>query len=201
MPLLAFLIGFYGYVLPGIINMMLMELYLQKRKSLLAFVFVLALLFEFIYCYYSLLFFNYFSKNTNLMLYLTVIGCLCTLLIGIWMLIGAHQATKQHSDNNYVSRGIISIIFHPQQIPFWLITFVQLKPLIKIDSAFLFALFNVIGCASIFMLYMFGGSRFIKYLNLKISTVKKAVSLLWIAISVISLFNIVLHNIIICKYF
>ena len=195
MPVIAFLIGFYGYLLPGIINMTMMELHLQKRHSVLTLVFLLALTFEFSYCYFSLLFFNFFSKNTDLMLYLTVIGCLFTLAIGIWMLVGVQKTIKQNTKDNYISRGVINIIVHPQQIPFWLITFVQLKPFIKIDSVLTFSLFNVLGCAAIFLLYILGGNRFMSYMNLKLTTVKKAVSILWIVISVVSLLNVTIKHI------
>ena len=191
MYLIAFLTGIYGYIFPGNINLMLMELYGNKRFLLLSFVFVLSLVFEFIYCYTSLRFFKWFNGSSDLIHYLTFAGSFLSLLFGIWML----AANKKQEDfkqlNATITRGIISIIIHPQQITFWLFVYVQLSVFFTINSFGKFSLFNILGCAVIFIAYALGGSRIASYLKLNTSTIRKGVGIIYLLSGIITLVKLV----------
>ena len=65
MILIGIPIGFYGYLFPGNINLMVLELYSTKRYQLLILMLILIVLFESIYCGVSLRFLNAIKSNSG----------------------------------------------------------------------------------------------------------------------------------------
>ena len=113
-------VGFYGYIFPGNINLMVLELYVSKRYRLLVPVLGLIVLFESIYCALSLTFLNSIKNNSNFYTSIEIVSYSLIFVMGLWM-VAEKQKNKRATRANTILRGVLSIIIHPQQIPFWLI--------------------------------------------------------------------------------
>ena len=191
MIVLAMLIGFYGYLFPGNINLMILELYATKRYSILTLVGVIVILFECLYCYFTLQFIDRLNDNQQLYQYLEWAAYLLTLIVGLWMLL--EEKTKNEHRKGNIYRGLLSTIIHPQQITFWIVMSVLFNNIIYFEMnshalpAFVF--FNAIGVALVLWCYAVYGSKLLDLLKLKISTISKSIGAFYIVYSLISLIN------------
>lgn len=193
MSIIGIPIGFYGYLFPGNINLMVLHLYSEKRYRFLLFIFVLAVFFESTYCFFSLYFFSRFNANLQWLSYLKHCGYALTLLMGIWMLLD--KKTKRENQNtSTVYRGFISIIIHPQQIPFWLLVGVLFQDIIfkplSFWSLLQFVVFNAIGTFLILLCYALLGKKLLDFIKLNITQITKIIGLSYILISLSYLLKI-----------
>ena len=167
----AFIIGLYGYLFLGNINMLLMHLQADKKYMLLALILLLALVFEFAYCYSALVACNWFSSQHGLLKLFTISGCVMGCILGLWMIL---EKPKSINGKNkaLLSRGILSIIIHPQQIPYFICVFFLLHSLNIMPDIHWFALVNTIGCAVVFCCYAWKGNALIpvSYTHLTLPT-------------------------------
>ena len=191
MIVLAMLIGFYGYLFPGNINLMILELYATKRYSILTLVGVIVILFECLYCYFTLQFIDRLNDNQQLYQYLEWAAYLLTLIVGLWMLL--EEKTKNEHRKGNIYRGLLSTIIHPQQITFWIVMSVLFNNIIyfEMNSHALPAVvfFNAIGAALVLWCYAVYGSKLLDLLKLKISTISKSIGAFYIVYSLFSLIN------------
>ena len=191
MIVLAMLIGFYGYLFPGNINLMILELYATKRYSILTLVGVIVILFECLYCYFTLQFIDRLNDNQQLYQYLEWSAYLLTLIVGLWMLL--EEKTKNEHRKGNIYRGLLSTIIHPQQITFWIVMSVLFNNIIyfEMNSHALPAVvfFNAIGAALVLWCYAVYGSKLLDLLKLKISTISKSIGAFYIVYSLFSLIN------------
>ncbi len=198
MSLIGIPIGFYGYIFPGNINLMVIELYKSKRYRNLFIVLGLIVLFESIYCVSSLLFLNVIQLNHKLYNSIELTSSFLILIMGIWMVIENRKDIKR-SQQNTVLRGVISIIIHPQQIPFWLIAgvFVRKFAYVKMDNwgLFNFVLFNSIGTLCAMALYMILGNKILNYFSFHIGHINRVIGGVYIFLAFynISLYFVSLH--------
>lgn len=187
-------IGFYGYIFPGNINLMVVELYSLKRYKFLIFTLGLILAFETMYCIVSLLLLDTLKHNTNIYTTIETVSYLMIVGMGLWMLLENKKNTKQ-SHKNTIYRGIISIIFHPQQIPYWVIMGVVVNQFVPLYTNRLalynFAVFNAIGTLLAMLFYIILGSKLLNYLNLNIQQINKVMGCVYIVLGIYGL----LHNI------
>jgi len=176
MSLIGIPIGFYGYVFPGNINLMVLELYNSKRYKFLVFMLSLIIIFESIYCVVSLTFLSSIRNDVRFFDIIESISYTFLLMMGLWMLL-ERKGQKNKSNQNTVFRGIFNIIIHPQQIPHWLIagsiisgvfSFNQIK-----GGIITFALFNSIGTLLAMAFYMFFGGKILTYFNLNMFHINK----------------------------
>lgn len=181
-------IGFYGYIFPGNINLMVVELYSSKKYKSLLLALSLILLFETIYCIISLLLLNTFKLNPSIYKTIEIISYAMVLLMGLWMIF-ENKKDKQKSQNNTVYRGALSIIFHPQQIPFWVIMGVVINKFVPFTTnnlaLYQFAFFNAIGTFLAMLFYMVLGSRLFNYLKLNISEINKVMGILYVVLALL----------------
>ena len=63
MSIIGIPVGFYGYLFPGHINLMVVDLYAAKKFKLLSIILALIVVFESIYCGVSLTFLNAIKIN------------------------------------------------------------------------------------------------------------------------------------------
>lgn len=180
-------IGFYGYLFPGTINIMLMQTFHNKQLKLLFQLIFLALFFEGLYCFLSIKLFSVLAQNIFLQKILNVSSILLILIIGIWM-VAEKKETPNHYSNT-LKRGILSIIIHPQQIPFWLVfgnLVNSLTPLYNNDfNLLLLILFNSIGVTLVFALYIVFGNEIIKRFSLKFNSITKDIGFMYVVLSII----------------
>jgi hypothetical protein len=176
MSSIGILIGFYGYLFPGNINLMVVHLYASKQYKILLLMLLLILFFESMYCGVSLYFLSSLHANTKWYAIIEIVSFILILLMGLWMVFENKKDTKV-TQQNTVYRGVFSIIVHPQQIPFWIVAGVLLSGLVKFDmniSALMqFVLFNAIGTLLVMVSYMLLGSKLINYFKLNLAQINK----------------------------
>jgi len=185
MIFLGLLIGFYGYIFPGNINLMFVELYRCRKYRSIFLILLLALIFESIYLFISFRLLGAISSKERLFTCIQYISYGLILCMGIWMLLEKTQNRKAtHLHTLY--RGIISIIVHPQQIPFWLVTglLIHSRMLFSSDNTvfygFLFC--NAAGALAAFIFYMLSGKLLLDYFKLNTGIINKGMGVLYIGL-------------------
>jgi hypothetical protein len=189
MSVVGIVIGFYGYLFPGNINLMVLELYRQRRYALLAGATTVVLAFESLYCFATLRLLDEIQASLGWFRYLELAAYLLTIALGIWMFLEKKLEGKQFSGTLY--RGILSAILHPQQIPFWLFMGILFH-----DSIFetvgawslpIFVCCNLIGTLLILSIYAYAGAMLMQRLRIEIKTLNKIAGIVYIAIGIVSL--------------
>lgn len=186
MNIIGLPIGLYGYLFPGNINIMMIDLYRNKKFNLLVIGLIAMAVFETIYCIGTLQFLETIKTNVALFKAIEIISFLMTLAMGMWMLFEKKKDPNKVNKSNTM-RGFISIVFHPQQIPFWVIIAVLINPLLNNEEAYsltLFAFSNAIGALLAMLIYITIGSRMISFFNINSNSINKAIALVYIGMSV-----------------
>ena len=192
MILIGIPIGFYGYLFPGNINLMVLELYNTKRYQLLLLMMILIVVFESIYCFASLTFLQGIKSNVKFYSTIEIVSYLLIFIMGLWMLF-EKKNNKTSVHQNTITRGMISIIIHPQQIPFWVIAGVLVNRVVNVNmnlwTLSVFVLFNAIGTLLVMFSYMFFGKKILGYFKLNISHINKAMGVVYILLALYHFFN------------
>lgn len=192
MIFIGLLIGFYGYLFPGNINLMVMDLYISKKYKILAVVLLLIVLFESIYCFFTLSLLTIVKENNAWYKWLETGSYILVLVMGIWMLL-ENGKSKKTVQKNTLYRGIISTIIHPQQIPFWLIIGVMINPWMvfgmNVFAMVGFVILNAIGVLLAMYIYMFFGQKILGHFNLTLSFINKVMGGVYIIIACYVLFR------------
>jgi hypothetical protein len=190
MSIIGIPIGLYGYLFPGNINLMVLDLYASKKYRLLAGVLALIVLFESIYCLLTLLLLGGLTQSSHWYKSLQAGSFILILVMGVWMLLESRKS-KQAVHKNTLYRGIINVIIHPQQIPFWLIIGVVINPLMKFGMDVFamagFIIFNAAGTLLAMGIYMFFGNEILQYFKLNLSNINKMMGVVYIGIGGYSL--------------
>jgi small neutral amino acid transporter SnatA (MarC family) len=185
MSIIGLPIGLYGYLFPGNINIMVLDLYASKKYQTLLMVLSLIVLFESIYCICTLVFLGELTTTGSMYSWVEISSSILILIMGLIMLIEKSN-NKKALQKNTLYRGIFNIIFHPQQIPFWLFIGVVFKPLEKFEmnyftiAAFIF--FNAVGTIMAMFVYMFFGNKLLQFFKLNISHLNKAMGVVYLLI-------------------
>ncbi len=193
MSIIGIPIGFYGYLFPGNINLMVVELYGAKRYKLLSLMLLLIVVFESLYCGLSLMFLNVIKSSSQFYKTVEIGAYVLIFIMGLWMI-----AEKRHNKNsahqNTIIRGVFSIIIHPQQIPFWVVAGVLIKKVVQLNSNTsalpLFILYNAIGTLMIMFTYMIFGKKLMNYFKLSISPINKVMGSVYIFLAVYQLLSL-----------
>jgi len=181
-------IGFYGYLFPGNINIMAMDLYDSKKYRLLLLMLGLIVLFESVYCILTLSLLKRIKTNTLIYDDIQLIAFFLTFAMGLWMVLEKKKIKAPHQSTFY--RGLFSIFVHPQQIPFWFIMGIVILPAIKFDmsvsSLIGFVMFNAIGTFLAMCLYMGLGAKLLRYFNLNLFQINKLIGIVYVILGVYS---------------
>lgn len=182
-------LGFYGYLFPGNINLMVLELYRAKKVHFLVFVLFLIVLFESLYCWFSLNFLVEFKSSEQFNTQFEIAAYILLASMGVWMIF-ENKKEEVKIQRNMIFRGIFSIVFNPQQIPFWLIFGIIVSKYIPLhvgfSNLFLFIFFNCLGTLLAMFAYMYFGIKLFKFLNLNLARLNKVMGLVYILIAVFS---------------
>jgi small neutral amino acid transporter SnatA (MarC family) len=191
MILPGIVIGFYGYLFPGNINLMVLELFRSKQYKRLVLALAMIVLFESMYASISLIFLNEFNSNTILFKKLELAAGILILILGLWMIV-ENKNNQKAIHNNTLYRGIISIIIHPQQIPFWIIAGIFIKKVLQnnLNNRDIIGLVigNGIGTILIMVFYMIFGNKILNYFKLNIANINKVMGAVYILLAVYGLF-------------
>lgn len=186
MSSIGILIGFYGYLFPGNINLMVVHLYTSKQYKLLWQMLALIALFESLYCAAVLYSLQALHKESYWYHIVEIVSYIMILLMGIWMLF-EKKTTAKAASNNTVYRGLLSIIIHPQQIPFWLVAGVLLNATLRFSDGcknlLPFVGFNAIGTLLVMLCYMLVGSKLIHYFKLNLAQINRVMGSLYVLLA------------------
>jgi len=190
---IAFLLGFWGYLMIGNINLAVLELAKYERRSALTRFIAVLIIFEFIYCFGSLYFLQYLTIYAQVILIAKYTAILLLIILGLWALL-EKPGDVIIERKNIVIRGYWSAILHPQQIPFWLLWGVYLIETNVITSdvvslAF-FAGFNVFGAFCMLMCYVRFGNKLISLIKLNLHIIKRVVGVLCLITAVYMIYDI-----------
>jgi hypothetical protein len=169
---------------------MVVELFRSKKYKLLTAIVGLILVFESSYCLLSLLFLKAIKNNTNIYSIIEISAYILIAMMGIWMLVEKSK-NEEKVRKNTLYRGILSIIIHPQQIPFWVVIGVVINKFISIDakssSLYQFVFFNAIGATMALFFYMMFGTKVFNVLKLNFFQVSKVMGAAYLLLAVYSL--------------
>jgi hypothetical protein len=183
MLLIGIPIGLYGYIFPGNINLMVLEIYRTKKYSFLFFILGLIISFESMYCIASLSLLNSITSNQKLYSAIEFSSYVLIFLFGLWMLFEKRN-NQEKSYRNTVYRGMVSMIIHPQQIPFWVVAGILINKFTQVDagngSLYLFVLFNAIGTLLAMGIYMFVGNKILNFFRFNIAQVNRIMGAVYI---------------------
>jgi small neutral amino acid transporter SnatA (MarC family) len=190
MSLIGLPIGFYGYLFPGNINIMVLDLYGTKKYKLLSIILALVVIFESAYCLVSLFYLNKIKTNILLFSFIEVVAYLLVLAMGLWMLF-ENKSNENAVHKNTLIRGVLSIIVHPQQIPFWIVIGVLINPILSFtnnwNTAAGFILCNALGTLLVMSNYMVYGNKLMQYFKVKLNKLNTGLGILYILLAVYSL--------------
>jgi small neutral amino acid transporter SnatA (MarC family) len=179
-------IGFYGYLFPGNINLMALDLFRSKQYKRLVWVLALIILFESMYASISLIFLNEFNPNTTLFKNLELAAGILILIMGLWMIVENKNNQKTIHKNTFY-RGVLSIIIHPQQIPFWIIAGILIKKVFQANFSNWditgLVIGNGIGTLLVVVCYMILGNKILNYFKLNIAILSKVMGVVYIALA------------------
>ncbi len=196
MGLIGIPIGFYGYLFPGNINIMVLDLYASKKYKMLIMILSLVVLFESAYCIGSLFYLNKIKTTYPLFSAIEIASYLLILAMGSWMLI--ERRSEKTVSRNTLYRGVLSTIIHPQQIPFWIIIGVVINPVMNfgmnLNSTNAFIVCNAIGTLLIMTVYMIYGNKLMEYFKLKLIQLNMAIGVLYIVTALFSLSNLIINS-------
>ena len=192
MSIIGIPIGFYGYLFPGNINLMVVELYGVKRYRFLSLVLLLIVVFESIYCGLSLMFLNVIMSNSQFYKSIEIVSYVLIFITGLWMITEERNNTNAAHQNTII-RGVFNIIIHPQQIPFWVVAGVLINKVVQLNSNTsalpLFILYNAIGTLLVMFTYMIFGKKLMNYFNVTISPINRVMGSVYIFLAVINCFR------------
>lgn len=190
MSIIGIPVGMYGYIFPGNINLMVLDLYASKKYPALAAVLCLIVIFESIYCLLTLVLLSGLKESSHWYKWLELGSFILLLAMGVWMLLEGRKS-KKVVQKNTLYRGIINIIIHPQQIPFWLIIGVVINPLMKFGMDMFvmagFVIFNAVGTLLAMGIYMVFGNKILEYFKLNLSNINRAMGYIYVGIGGYSL--------------
>jgi small neutral amino acid transporter SnatA (MarC family) len=176
-------IGLYGYLFPGNINLMVLEIYRSGKLKFLLVILGLILVFESIYCIASLTLLNSIKSNHVLYTSIESFSYLMIFLLGLWMLF-EKKKDKVRTYKNTIYRGVLSIIIHPQQIPFWIVAGIIVNRFTHLttnnSSLLIFVLCNAIGTTLAMLLYMFVGNKILNFFKFNLAQVNKVMGGIYI---------------------
>jgi len=184
-------IGFYGYLFPGNINLMVVDLFRLKQYKRLVLALALIVLFECMYASISLMFLNEFNTTTTLYKNVEFAAGILILVMGLWMIF-ENKNNQKTIHKNTLYRGLLSIIIHPQQVPFWIIAGIFIKKLLQnnLNNWDIIGLVigNGIGTILIMVAYMIFGNILLNYFKLNIANINKVMGVVYIFLAVYGLF-------------
>ena len=190
MNAIGIITGFYGYLFPGNINLMVLQLYQSNQKKQLYFILFLIVLFECIYLFLSITLLNTIDHQSEVLVYLNAVSNILLLVISLWMIF--ENRTEINIEKNTKKRGLLYIFFHPTQIAFWfVITTIMFKLLnykVTAENLIPFMLFNAFGTLLIMLSYMLVGNKLLKYFKLNMAKLSKVIGIFYFVICLYNIF-------------
>jgi len=190
---MAFIAGFSGYLMIGNINLSVLELSTEgKRTQLVQFIFV-TLLFEILYSFFTLYVLQLLMDYPMVVMIAQYATIAFLFFIGFWSLL-EKKVSEQKIHQNIVKRGYWSVIVHPQQISFWFFWGIILmqKGVLKQDALSIatFSFINTLGAFAMLICYSLFGNKLKDLLRLNFVQLKNIVGVFCILSAIYLLYDI-----------
>ena len=187
MLLIAFALGFIGYLPLGNINLTVVQLSISDtRKRWLTFI-AFASIMEFIYCFGCLMALDFLLQQQELVKFLSWLGVVLFVILGVLALL--YKETDSPVKTSDFKRGVLIAIFNPLQVPFWLVWGVYLMQnhILKSETVLiaLFSLVCTIGTVLILYLYAIAGRKIVEKLRVNRIWLNRFIGALLIVLAIL----------------
>jgi threonine/homoserine/homoserine lactone efflux protein len=188
--IVAFLLGFVGYLPPGNINLTVVQLSIDHHKKQWQAFILLAALMEFIYCYASMAGLEILRGDARLITVLNWSGVAIFFALGLFSLLHTEKPESEKTlFSASIKRGVLVAIFNPLQIPFWLVwgVYVMENGWVK-DTRASIGLFTVvctIGTIVVLYMYALAGKAIVARLNVNRNLLNKIIGGLLVFLAVL----------------
>ena len=173
--LIGILVGIYGYVMPGYINLSVFQLGMQVHKKALYQVLVIIAIIEFPYCFLSMSAMKWLMEQDVILLILKWLIVAVLFIVAFISLLAAKKKSisqavpSENLDRKQINKLIAFAIFNPFQLSAWAIWgayFIEKKWFSWTPfSISIFSLGATIGVAIILYVYAIAGKKMISYFS------------------------------------
>ena len=163
--IVAFALGFVGYLPLGNINLTVVQMSVGEEKRKWQAFILFAAIMEFIYCFGCISGMLRLLAQPQLVIYLSWSSVAIFFLLGVFSFLHTQGSTLSSG----VKRGILIAVFNPLQVPFWMVwgVYVMQNGWVKseLGSIALFSLICAIGTVAVLYMYAVAGKKIVEKLN------------------------------------
>ena len=173
--LIGILVGIYGYMMPGYINLSVFQLGMQVHKKALYQVLVIIAVIEFPYCFLSMIAMKWLMEQDLILLILKWLIVVVLFIVAFISLLTAKKKSvsqavpSENLDRKQINKLIVFAIFNPFQLSAWAIWgayFIEKKWFSWTPfSISIFSLGATIGVAIILYVYAIAGKKMVSYFS------------------------------------
>jgi threonine/homoserine/homoserine lactone efflux protein len=196
--LLAFALGFVGYLPPGNINLTVVQLRVGENRFSWQLFILFAAVMEFIYCFGCIWGVESLLKQTQLVVYLNWSAVFIFLGLGILSLMTTGEASTASTFSSGIKRGVLIAIFNPLQVPFWLVwgVYVLQDNWLRREAASiaLFSLVCSIGTVAVLYMYAEAGKKLVERLNVNKTLQNRIIGSLLIFLAIYQSIRLLVHG-------
>ena len=192
--LIAFALGFVGYLPLGNINLTVVQMSVsEEKRSWQAFILFAALM-EFIYCFACLYGMQMLLKQPQLISALSWSAVVIFFALGLFSFL--HKPDSTHSSG--VKRGVVIAVFNPLQVPFWLVwgVYVMENGWVKSEalSIALFSFICSLGTIAVLYMYAVAGKKVVEKLNVNKTLLNRFIGSLLILLAIYQAVKLLTHH-------
>ena len=172
--LIGFLVGIYSYLMPGYINLAVMQLGITHHKHEVWRTIIFISLIEIPYCFFCMLGMNWFMSHPQIQLIVQWTIVIALLILAILSFIEAQKKTSsaknpsERATSGQKKKLLVVALFNPFQLSAWAIWgsyFIDKSWFIwNHFSIFLFSIGAALGVFIILWIYMWVGQKLVDYL-------------------------------------
>ncbi len=192
--LIAFSLGFVGYLPLGNINLTVVQMSVsEEKRKWQAFILFTAIM-EFIYCFGCLYGMQMLLKQPQLVNALSWSAVAIFFALGLFSIL--HKPDSANSSG--VKRGILIAVFNPLQVPFWLVwgVYVMQNGWVKSEalSIALFSFVCSVGTIAVLYMYAIAGKKVVAKLNVNKTLLSRFIGSLLIILAIYQAMKLLTHH-------
>ena len=196
--IVAFALGFVGYLPLGNINLTVVQMSVSEEKRKWQTFILFAALMEFIYCFGSLSGMNMLRKDEQLLFALNWSGVVIFFVLGILSLLQKEKPErKKELFSADIKRGVLIAIFNPLQIPFWMIwgVYVMENGWVKstYNSIAVFSFVCALGTIAVLYMYAVAGKKIVERLNVNRTLLNRFIGVLLLVLALYQMVKFLHH--------
>jgi len=197
--IVAFALGFVGYLPLGNINLTVVQMSVSEEKRKWQTFILFAAFMEFIYCFGSLSGMNMLRKDEQLLFALNWSGVVIFFVLGILSLLQKEKPErKKELFSADIKRGVLIAIFNPLQIPFWMIwgVYVMENGWVKstYNSIAVFSFVCALGTIAVLYMYAVAGKKIVERLNVNRTLLNRFIGVLLLVLALYQTVKLLHHS-------